>query len=245
MGLPSPEQARTWGGKLLVDPDGAAIGTVTQIYSDDATGLPEWATIRLGEATVFLPLLDAVEVDGRVRVRAKRDDVAKAPLVVSGDRISEQDEARLYGHYGIEYSPERSASGLPKGIGPIPTRAQLLIRRARGLEVGPLALAAALTATAVLVAVLGLRRRPSAPEAVLAGGVAAVTSTEGARSTLDPAARRSAAMARPTAYVALSSSTVPRARLPGQLLPRKYSRRVTSPPPSSTATSASGQPAPP
>jgi hypothetical protein len=206
MGLPSPEQARTWGGKLLVDRDGAPIGTVTQIYSDDATGLPEWATIRLGEATVFLPLLDAVEVDGRVRVRAKRDDVAKAPLVVSGDRISEQDEARLYGHYGIEYSPERSASGLPKGIGPIPTRAQLLMRRARGLEVRPLALAAALTATAVLVAVLGLRRRPSGPEGVLAGGVAPVTSTEGARAARGAALRAARETLRQAAEAAVAAA---------------------------------------
>src|SRR4051794_41765745 len=99
MGLPSPEQARMWGGKLLVDRDGAPIGTVTQVYSDDATGLPEWATIRLGEATVFLPLLDAQEADGRVRVRVKRDDVAKSPLVVAGDRITPDGEARLFRHY--------------------------------------------------------------------------------------------------------------------------------------------------
>jgi hypothetical protein len=191
MGLPSPEQARTWGGKLLVDRDGATIGTVTQIYSDDATGLPEWATIRLGEATVFLPLLDAQESDGRVRVRVKRDDVAKAPLVVAGESISPEEEARLYRHYDIDYTPERSPSGLPRGVGPIPSRAQLLLRRARGLEVAPLVLAAALTAGAVLVAVLGLRRPPrsSRPEALLAGGVAAVTSMEAARATRRAAAR--------------------------------------------------------
>ena len=108
MGLPSPEQASAWGGKMLVDREGAAIGTVTQIYSDNATGLPEWATIRLGEATVFLPLLDAVEADGQVRVQVKRDDVAKAPMVGPGRRITEQEEARLYQYYGIDYTPERS-----------------------------------------------------------------------------------------------------------------------------------------
>ena len=100
MGLPSPEQASRWGGKMLVDREGAAIGTVTQIYSDNATGLPEWATIRLGEATVFLPLLDAVEADGQVRVQVKRDDVAKAPMVGPGRRITEQEEARLYSTTG-------------------------------------------------------------------------------------------------------------------------------------------------
>ena len=120
MGLPSPERARTWGGKLVVDRDGAPIGTVTQIYTDDVTGLPEWATTRLGEATVFLPLLDAHEQDGAIQVQVKRDDVAKAPMVGPGPRISEQDEARLYRWYGIDHSTDRSSSGLPAGTGPVP-----------------------------------------------------------------------------------------------------------------------------
>jgi PRC-barrel domain len=192
MGLPSPEQASTWGGKLVVDRDGAPIGTVTQIYSDDATGLPEWATIRLGEATVFLPLLDAEEADGQVRVRVKRDDVAKAPMVGPGRRITEEEEIRLYRYYGIEVTRERSPSLLPRGVGPIPTWRQRLARRAQGTQMGPLALAAALTAASVVVAVLGLRGRPrrSRPQTAVAAGVGAITSTEAAR-----AARRAAVRA--------------------------------------------------
>ena len=192
MGLPSPEQASTWGGKLVVDRDGAPIGTVTQIYSDDATGLPEWATIRLGEATAFLPLLDAEEAGGQVRVQVKRDDVAKAPMVGPGRRISEQEEARLYRFYGIDYTRERSPSLLPRGIGPMPTWRQRLMRRAQDTQVGALALAVALTATSVVVAVLGLRGRSrrSGPQTVVGGGAAAITSTAAAR-----AARRAAARA--------------------------------------------------
>lgn len=192
MGLPSPDQVTTWGGKLVVDRDGAAIGTVTQIYSDNATGLPEWATIRLGEATAFLPLLDAEEANGQVRVQVKRDDVAKAPMVGPGHRITPEEEARLYRHYEIEYTPERSPSGLPRGVGPVPTRAQLLMRRAQGLEVGPLVLAAAFAAASVLVVVLGVRGRSrrSPAQTVLASGGAAVGSSDAAR-----AARRAAARA--------------------------------------------------
>src|SRR4051794_22971277 len=72
MTLPNPEKVKSWGGKLLVDRIGQPIGTVTQVYTDDATGLPEWATTRLGEATVLLPLKDAVEADGQIRVAVHR-----------------------------------------------------------------------------------------------------------------------------------------------------------------------------
>jgi hypothetical protein len=160
MGLPSPERARTWGGKLLVDRDGAPIGTVTQIYTDDATGLPEWATTRLGEATVFLPLLDAHEQDGAVQVQVKRDDVAKAPMVGPGRRISEQDEARLYRWYGIDYTPDRSASGLPAGTGPVPRPTPLRRLAARGSVGGRTAMivAAVVAAAVAVVALLKVRR---------------------------------------------------------------------------------------
>ncbi len=163
MGLPSPERARTWGGKLVVDRDGAPIGTVTQIYTDDVTGLPEWATTRLGEATVFLPLLDAHELDGAVQVQVKRDDVAKAPMVGPGPRISEQDAARLYRWYGIDYSPDRSASGLPAGTGPAPrsTPLQRLVEQGSGGRtalVVAATLAAAAAVVAAVVAVFKVRR---------------------------------------------------------------------------------------
>jgi hypothetical protein len=124
MALPNPDEVKSWGGKLLVDRAGLPIGTVTQVYTDDDTGLPEWATTRLGEATVFLPLEDAVESDGQIRVIVHRDDVAKAPLVVDKHHISPEEEARLYRYYGIEYAADRSASGLPAGNGPAPARAR-------------------------------------------------------------------------------------------------------------------------
>jgi hypothetical protein len=121
MALPNPEQAKSWGGKLLVDRSGQPIGTVTQVYTDDATGLPEWATTRLGEATFFLPLQGAVEVDGQIRLLVHRDDVARSPAVVDKRHITMDEEARLYRYYGIPYTPERSRSGLPVGEGPVPS----------------------------------------------------------------------------------------------------------------------------
>jgi hypothetical protein len=113
MGLPDAGSATTWGGKLLVDRDEAEIGICTEIFLDDATGLPEWATVDLGGGPAFVPLLDAVESGERVRVAVRGVDVAGAPPVGDLRHVSEDEEERLYRHYGIEYSRDASQSGLP------------------------------------------------------------------------------------------------------------------------------------
>lgn len=125
MALPSAEVARAWGGKTIVDQFGAVIGACTQVYTDDATGLPEWATARIGNNGVLVPLLDAVELDDRVQVSVSRDDVVRAPAVADRLHISPDEEARLYEHYGIPFSRTRSGSVLPEGEGPAPQRGGL------------------------------------------------------------------------------------------------------------------------
>src|SRR3954451_24711333 len=164
MTMPNPEQVKSWGGKLLVDRTGLPIGTITQVYTDDATGLPEWATTRLGEATFYLPLQGAIEADGQIRVAVHRDDVAKSPAVLDKQHITPDEEARLYRYYGIPYSPERSRSGLPVGEGPPPSRVTVARRAAaaagRRLTADPPTVA--LTALAALLATVlwtMLRRR--------------------------------------------------------------------------------------
>jgi hypothetical protein len=120
MGLPDPGSARTWGGKLLVDRDGAEIGTCTEIFLDDATGMPEWATADVAGGPAFVPLIDAVESGPQVRVAVRRVDVADAPSVGDVRHLSEDEEERLYRHYGIEYSQAASDSGLPADAAPSP-----------------------------------------------------------------------------------------------------------------------------
>ena len=118
MALPDPGSANTWGGKLLVDRDGAEIGICTQIFVDDDTGLAEWATAEVTGGTAFIPLVDAVESGPRVRVVVRGVDVADAPRVGDGRHLSEDEEERLYRHYGIQYSRTASQTGLPAEAAP-------------------------------------------------------------------------------------------------------------------------------
>ena len=113
MALPDANAAKTWGGKLLVDRDGTEIGTCTQIFVDDATGLPEWAAADLNGGPALVPLVDAAESGDRVRVAVRHVDVADAPPVGDAWHISVEEEERLYRHYGIDVSHAASESLLP------------------------------------------------------------------------------------------------------------------------------------
>jgi hypothetical protein len=119
VGLPDPNVASTWGGRLLVDRDGTEIGTCTQIFVDDSTGRPEWATAELESGTAFIPLVDAVESGPLVQVTVPRVAVADAPSVGDVQHLSEDEEERLYRHYGIAYSRTASDSGLPVDEAPV------------------------------------------------------------------------------------------------------------------------------
>src|SRR3954454_2814710 len=113
MALPDANAVKTWGGKLLVDRDGTEIGTCTQIFVDDATGLPEWAAADLNGGPALVPLVDAAESGDRVRVAVRQVDVADAPPVGDAWHISVEEEERLYRHYGIDVSHAASESLLP------------------------------------------------------------------------------------------------------------------------------------
>ncbi|RFU22773.1 PRC-barrel domain-containing protein [Geodermatophilus marinus] len=117
MDLPDRDEARTWVGLTVVDREGAEIGRCTAVFADEATGRPEWVSADLDGATVVVPVVDATEQAGQVRVTVTRDAVAAAPVRDAGPRLSEAEEAELYRHYGIRASREASETLLPAGAG--------------------------------------------------------------------------------------------------------------------------------
>ena len=107
MTLPSHDTARSWPGLSVLDRDGDTVSRITHIYLYRDSGQPEWALVAMPErGRVFVPLTDARAVDNRVRVVVAKAAVREAPEVASGRELSQQDEARLYRHYGV---PDRAA----------------------------------------------------------------------------------------------------------------------------------------
>ncbi|HZB51412.1 MAG TPA: hypothetical protein VE547_20160 [Mycobacteriales bacterium] len=113
MDFPDRDAALAWVGRTLIDRDGAKIGACTAVFSDDATGLTEWVCSELDGAAVFIPAVGAAESGDQVRVTVSRTEVSAAPSVGGDRRISEDEEAVLYRHYGIPHSRDASPTLLP------------------------------------------------------------------------------------------------------------------------------------
>ncbi|MDT0265741.1 PRC-barrel domain-containing protein [Streptomyces sp. DSM 44915] len=91
-------------GRKAFDRHGTKIGTVDEVYLDDATGVPEWAAVRTGLFTrdAFVPLAPS-ELEGKgLRVPFDRALIRRAPDLGVGRHLSPEQELRLYRHYGLD-----------------------------------------------------------------------------------------------------------------------------------------------
>ncbi|WP_122818781.1 DUF2382 domain-containing protein [Nocardioides pantholopis] len=99
-------QAHNVIGATAYGTNGGKIGTVGQLFLDDATGRPEFVTVNtglFGTKESFVPVADA-ELDGAdLRLPYDKDLIKGAPNVdlESGGHLAEGDEDRLYAHYGL------------------------------------------------------------------------------------------------------------------------------------------------
>ena len=106
-------------GRELVDADGDKVGTVEELFRDEDTDRPEWAAVRtglFGTKLSFVPIQNAEPTGESVRVPFSKSQIKDAPKIDDTDgQLSQQEEAELYSHYGMEYGERRSDSGLPEG----------------------------------------------------------------------------------------------------------------------------------
>lgn len=101
-------------GRRAFDRDGTKIGTVDEVYLDDATGTPEWAAVRTGLFTrdAFVPLEPSTLEDGQLRVPYEKSLIKDAPDFGVGRHLSPEQELQLYHHYGMDVpraNPEPAA----------------------------------------------------------------------------------------------------------------------------------------
>jgi len=86
--------------------DGDKIGSVGQVYLDDSTGEPAWATVNtgfFGTSESFVPLANATVQGDDLHVPYDKDTVKAAPNVDADGHLDPSDEQTLYNHYSIDY----------------------------------------------------------------------------------------------------------------------------------------------
>ncbi|HEX5860599.1 MAG TPA: PRC and DUF2382 domain-containing protein [Nocardioides sp.] len=100
------DQLREVIGSTAYGSDGEKLGKVGQVYLDDRTGEPEFASVNtgfFGTDESFVPLERASFEGDRLSVPYVKDQVKEAPKVSpDAGHIDESEEQRLYAHYGIE-----------------------------------------------------------------------------------------------------------------------------------------------
>jgi hypothetical protein len=104
MAMLSMDRVEHWAACELVDPEGETIGRIEALYVDDTSGAPEFALVRLGvlhREEHLIPLATAQEADGQVLVPFVKELVEEAPGAEDAERLSAEDERRIYEHYGF------------------------------------------------------------------------------------------------------------------------------------------------
>ncbi|MFJ9078417.1 DUF2382 domain-containing protein [Streptomyces sp. NPDC102278] len=105
------------------DADGEKIGSIGQVYRDDATGRPEWVTVKtgwFGMKESFVPLAGARSDGEALHVPHAKDIVKDAPRVDADQHLDADEEHRLYRHYGLSASASDgngNGNGKAKGNG--------------------------------------------------------------------------------------------------------------------------------
>ena len=134
-----------WQGRTLKDRNGDKIGTIDALYLDQQTDKPEWALVNtglFGTKSSFVPLAGAAPRDEDVVVGVEAQQVKDAPKMAPDEELSEQQEAELFRHYGIDYTAEGSVTATDDVRGSVghdtsgPTTDNAMTRSEEELRVG-------------------------------------------------------------------------------------------------------------
>jgi uncharacterized protein (TIGR02271 family) len=111
-------------GHHVYDSEGNKLGTAGSIYQSDATGAPEWVTVKtglFGTKESIVPLNGAREDDKGLHVTVHKDSVKDAPRIDQDGHLSDAETTELYRHYGLTPSSAARGSGQAgSGRGAVP-----------------------------------------------------------------------------------------------------------------------------
>lgn len=92
-------------GANVIDQNGDKVGSVGQIYQDDASGQPAWVSVKsglFGLRESFVPLAAAEVSGGNITVPYTKDFIKDAPRVDAENHLDDGQQATLFSYYGVE-----------------------------------------------------------------------------------------------------------------------------------------------
>ena len=114
------EDVQRLTGATAYDQAGQKVGQVATVYQDQATGEPEWLTVKtglFGMKETFVPLaLARVRGEAEVELAADKDTIAAAPKIDPDGELSRAEEEQLYSYYERGYGGWDGPAG-PTGTG--------------------------------------------------------------------------------------------------------------------------------
>lgn len=111
----TPEMAKDLRGSEVYDRDYEKVGKIGEVYVDDQSGQPKWATVNtglFGSKESFVPLAGARTGRDGLHVAASKKTIKDAPVsAASSGQLSESAERDLNAHYGLDGSGNGQGRG--------------------------------------------------------------------------------------------------------------------------------------
>jgi uncharacterized protein (TIGR02271 family) len=103
-------QAEQLLGARVTGSDGKVIGTVEQVFRDDADGTPAWARIRSGKTGRFVPVSTGELTAEGLRVPFDSRKVMAGPNIDAGQHMSAAQAEEIRKYYGLSVPAQEAPS---------------------------------------------------------------------------------------------------------------------------------------
>lgn len=104
-------------GAKVTGGDGQLVGTVEQVFNDDADGRPVWALIRAGKKDKFVPLGGSKVTKDGLNVPFDTKLIMSSPDVDAGQHMSAAQADQLNRHFGLTVPQQGGQPDIPAQAG--------------------------------------------------------------------------------------------------------------------------------